>query len=143
MFSVWGSWACWIDIDRCVADVVVCSRFIVFFCFGLILIVYWFFDRDDFDVGCMYFTSEQSEEGLIGLLIVVEFIPPALVMYDGEGLHSFFIEDEAVIAIFVSQIFAGYDVDVGISQARWLIVKVHRVDVHPFAPCRAGHSIKK
>jgi len=63
----------------------------------------------------VYFTLEWSEKGLIGLLVSVEFIPLALVAYNGEGLHSFFVEDEAVVAIFVLRVFARYyfDMDVG------------------------------
>ena len=59
----------------------------------------------------MYFTLEWSEKGLIGLLVSVEFIPPALVVYNGEGLHSFFVEDKAVVAISVSRVFCWYYAD--------------------------------
>ena len=46
------------------------------------------------------------------MLISVEFVPPALVAYDREGLHSFFVKDEAVIAVFVSRVFRRYYVNV-------------------------------
>ena len=65
----------------------------------------------------MYFTLEWSEEGLVGLLVMVEFVPPALVMYDREGLHSFFVKDEAVVAVFVSRVITRYDTDVGVGRA--------------------------
>ena len=46
------------------------------------------------------------------MFVSVEFVPPALVAYDGEGLHSFFVKDEAVVAIFVSWVLCWDYVDV-------------------------------
>ena len=65
----------------------------------------------------MYFAVEWSKEGLVGLLVAIEFVPPALVAYYGEGLHSFFIKDEAVVAIFVLWVFLWYYADVRVSRA--------------------------
>ena len=55
-----------------------------------------------------------------------------MVAYDREGLHSFFVKDKAVVAIFVSQVVRWYHTDVIVGQARWMVVKVRGVDVHPF-----------
>jgi len=46
------------------------------------------------------------------LFVAVEFIPPALVAYDREDLYSLFVEDEAVVAIFVPWVFCRYYADV-------------------------------
>ncbi len=69
---------------------------------------------------------------MVGLFVSVEFVPPALVAYDGEGLQSFFVEDEAVIAVFVSRVFCQYYADVVIGRARWTVVEICRVNIHPF-----------
>ena len=63
----------------------------------------------------MYFTVEWPEEHLVGFLIAVEFVPLALVSYYREGLHPFFVEDKAIIAVFVSWVFHWYYVDMGVS----------------------------
>ena len=52
---------------------------------------------------------------MVGLFVSVEFVPPALVAYDREGLHSFFVEDEAVVAVFVSWVFCRDYADVVVS----------------------------
>ena len=117
--------------------------FVVFVCFGLILVVYWLFCCDNFDVGRVHFAPEWSKEGLVGLFVSIEFIPPALVTYDREGLHSFFLEDEAVIAILVSWVFAWYYLNVGVGQAQGSIVEVCRVNVHPFTCRRASCDVRR
>jgi len=63
----------------------------------------------------MYFTLEWPKEGLVGLLVTIELVPPVLVVYDRKVLQSFFDEDEAVIAIFILWVFCWYHVDVGVS----------------------------
>ncbi len=91
----------------------------------------------------MYFTAEWSEEALVGFLVMVEFVPPSLVAYYGEGLYSFFVEDEAVTAVFISQVFSRDYVDVWVGRARGSVVEVCRVDVHLFARCRASRDLTK
>ena len=75
----------------------------------------------------MYFTPEWPEEGLVGLLVTVEFVPPALVVYDRKGLQSFFDEDEAVIAVLISWVFCWHYMDVRVSRARGSVVEVCKV----------------
>jgi len=53
--------------------------------------------------------------------------------YNREVLQSFFVEDEAVVAVLILQVFHRYSADVGVSQAGQLIVEVCRVYVHLFA----------
>jgi len=75
----------------------------------------------------MYFATEWSQKGVVGLFVTIKFIPLALVVYDREVLQSFFDEDKAVAAVFISWVFRWYYMDMRVSQARWLVIKVRKV----------------
>ncbi len=83
---------------------------VVRFCF-----IFRVFSWCDFDVCRVDFATEGSQKPSVGLLVSVEFVPLALVAYNGEGLHSFFVENKAVIAVFVSQVVRRYYADVFVS----------------------------
>ncbi len=58
---------------------------------------------------------------------MVEFIPPALVVYNRKVLQSFFDEDKAVIAVLILWVFRWHYMDVRVSRARGSVVEVCKV----------------